>query len=63
MPNDLDLNLKVNYRMNYLNKSHLIHGRLLFRLLDKNSQYKQFYDNSGGYIHQYNDTVREFHLH
>ena len=22
-----------------------------------------FYDNGGGYVHQYNDTVREFHLH
>ena len=22
-----------------------------------------FYDNGGGYIHQYIDTVREFHLH
>ena len=22
-----------------------------------------FYDNGGGDVHQYNDTVREFHLH
>ena len=22
-----------------------------------------FYDNGGDYVHQYNDTVREFHLH
>ena len=22
-----------------------------------------FYDNGGGYVHQYNDTVREFYLH
>ena len=22
-----------------------------------------FYDNGGGDIHQYNDTLREFHLH
>ena len=22
-----------------------------------------FYDNGGGYVHQFNDTVREFHLH
>ena len=22
-----------------------------------------FYDNGGGYVHQSNDTVREFHLH
>ena len=22
-----------------------------------------FYENGGGYLHQYNDTVREFHLH
>ena len=22
-----------------------------------------FYDNGGGYIHQFNDTVQEFHLH
>ena len=22
-----------------------------------------FYDNGGGYVHQYNGTVREFHLH
>ena len=22
-----------------------------------------FYDNGGGYVHQYNDKVREFHLH
>ena len=24
---------------------------------------RNVYDNSGGYVHQYNDTVREFHLH
>ena len=24
---------------------------------------RNFYDNGGGYVHQYNDTVREFHLH
>ena len=24
---------------------------------------RNFYDNSGGYVHQYNETVREFHLH
>ena len=22
-----------------------------------------FYNNGGGYVHQYNDTVQEFHLH
>ena len=22
-----------------------------------------FYENGGGYVHQYNDTVWEFHLH
>ena len=22
-----------------------------------------FYDNGGGYVHQSNDTVQEFHLH
>ena len=22
-----------------------------------------FYDNGGGDVHQYNDTIREFHLH
>ena len=22
-----------------------------------------FYDNGGGYVHQYNDTVQEFYLH
>ena len=31
----------------------------MFRLFQKNSQCKQFYDNGGGYIPQYNDTVRE----
>ena len=35
----------------------------MFRSLQKNSKCKQFYDNGGGYVHQSNDTVREFHLH
>ena len=24
---------------------------------------RNVYDNGGGYVHQYNDTVQEFHLH
>ena len=24
---------------------------------------RHFYENGGGYVHQFNDTVREFHLH
>ena len=35
----------------------------MFRSLQKNSQYKQFYDNGGGYVHQSNYTVRDFYLH
>ena len=34
----------------------------MFILLQKNSQCKQFHDNGGDYVHQYNDTVQEFHL-
>ena len=36
-------------------------GCCLYHL--KKSQRKQFYDNGGGSFHQYNDTVREFHLY
>ena len=24
---------------------------------------RNFYENGGGYVHQYNDTVQDFHLH
>ena len=24
---------------------------------------RNFYDNGGGYVHQYNDKVQDFHLH
>ena len=36
---------------------------MLFKSLHKTRQCKQFYDNGGGDVHQYNDTVREFYLH
>ena len=36
---------------------------MLFKLLEEDTQCKQFYDNVGEYIHQYNDMVRDFHLH
>ena len=29
----------------------------------KQGNVSSFYDNEGGDVHQYNDTVREFHLH
>ena len=29
----------------------------------KQGNVSSFYDNGGGYVHQSNDTVREFHLH
>ena len=29
----------------------------------ENIQRKNFYENGGGYVHQYNDTVHEFHLY
>ena len=29
----------------------------------KTANMSNFYDNGGGYVHQYNETVREFHLH
>ena len=35
----------------------------MFRSLHKTKQCKQFYENCGGGVHQYNNTIREFHLH
>ena len=35
----------------------------MFRLLQKNSYCKKFYDNGGEYAHQSNDTLQEFCLH
>ena len=29
----------------------------------KQGNVSSFYDNGGGYVHQSNDTIREFHLH
>ena len=29
----------------------------------KQSNVRSFYDNCGGYVHQSNDTIREFYLH
>ena len=29
----------------------------------KQSNESSFYDNCGGDVHQFNDTIREFHLH
>ena len=34
----------------------------MFRLPQKNSQCKKFFDNGGEYVHQSNDMVRVFHL-
>ena len=54
-------------------------GQLQYELFDKNCtlsmegcfldcfretvNVRNFYDNGGGYFHQYNDTVQEFYLH
>ena len=35
----------------------------MFRSLRKIVNVRKSYDNGGGYVHQYNDTVRDFHLH
>ena len=35
----------------------------MFRSLHKIRLCSSFYDNCGGDVHQYNDTIREFHLH
>ena len=32
-------------------------------LFIKTVNVRSFYDNGGGYVHQYNDMVREFHLY
>ena len=37
-------------------------GCCLYRFI-KTVNVNSFYDNGGGYVHQPNDTVREFHLH
>ena len=29
----------------------------------KQGNVSSFYDNGGGYVHQYNYTIQEFHLH
>ena len=34
----------------------------MFRSFQKKINVSNFYDNGGGYVHQFNDTVREFHL-
>ena len=35
----------------------------MFRSLKKTFNVSNFYNNGGGYVHQSNDTVQEFHLH
>ena len=37
-------------------------GSCLNRFI-KQGNISSFYDNGGGDVHQYNDTIREFHLH
>ena len=44
------------------NRSLSMDGCCLDRFIKKVSV-SSFYDNGGGDVHQYNDTIREFHLH
>ena len=62
IPNDLALNPMVNYRMNYLTTIVPYPWRVAVYIAKK-IQFKNFYDNGGDYVHQSNDTVREFNSH
>ena len=44
------------------NSSLSMEGCCLDRLI-KQGRVISFYDKGGGYVHQSNDTIREFHLH
>ena len=63
VPNDLYLNPPVNYRMNHLTTIIPYPWKVAVYITSEKSQCKKFYDTGGGYVHQSNDTVREFHLH
>ena len=42
------------------NRSLSMEGCCLYRFI-KQVNVSSFYDNGGGYVHQSNDTIREFH--
>ena len=44
------------------NRTLSTEGRCLYCFI-KTVNISNFYDNSGGYVHQPNETVQEFHLH
>ena len=44
------------------NRSLSMEGCCLDRFIEQINE-SSFNDNCGGDVHQYNDTVREFHLH
>ena len=63
MPNNLSLNPTVNYRINSLTSIVPYPWKVAVCIASENSQCKFFYYNGGGYVHQSNNTVREFNLH
>ena len=64
MQNNLDLILTVKYRINYLTTIVPYPWKVfcLNRFI-KQGNVSSFYDNGGGKVHQYNDKIRDFHLH
>ena len=64
MPNNLDLKPTVNYRMIFFDNNHTLSMECccLDRFI-KTVNVINFYDNGGGYVHQYNDKVRYLYLY
>ena len=60
--NDLALITTVKYRMNSLTTIVPYPWKVAVCIASENSQCKFFYYNGGGYVHQSNNTVREFYL-
>ena len=57
-----DPDSQIHNEFFYNNRTLSVEAFCLYHFL-KISNVRRYYDNGGGYVHQTNDTVREFHLH
>ena len=57
-----DPDSQINNEFFDKNSTLSMEGCCLDRFI-KRVNVRSFYDNGGGYVHQSNDTVREFHFH